>query len=220
MQDEQKLKSTIDSIDLLLDPTSISKKDVWEINIIKILETMVRILGRTYNKDLKIAGIAVLSSSLIHRMKVESMFLLHKSTIKKKSIHKKNINNIQVIDMPYRHESTYPVTLDEMLIVLENLIGSISDTNKNNTALNNIEPVPNFNYIISLEKMLKKYESFILSKIKFTQRVLFKSITSELKPIDALRCFLSLLFLAKENKIELEQLDDNIVIKYIDDKNK
>ena len=70
---------------------------------------------------------AALSSSLIYRMKVESIFALQKAAMEKKPLTNRRDVDINILDMPYRHESTYPVSLDELLDLLENLIGSIAN---------------------------------------------------------------------------------------------
>ena len=111
-------------INVLFNPASIAKKDVWEINLIQILEMLIQILNQSGKKDLRVAGMAALSSSLIHRMKVESIFALQKAAMEKEPLRQRTDVNIELINMPYRHESTYPVTLDELLELLESNIHS------------------------------------------------------------------------------------------------
>ena len=72
-------------VNVLFNTSSIAKKDVWEIDIVGILEMLLRILGKSGKKDLRVAGMAALSSSLIYRMKVESIFALHRAAMEKKS---------------------------------------------------------------------------------------------------------------------------------------
>ena len=70
-------------VNVLFNTSSIAKKDVWEIDIVGILEMLLRILGKSGKKDLRVAGMAALSSSLIYRMKVESIFALHRAAMEK-----------------------------------------------------------------------------------------------------------------------------------------
>ena len=74
-------------VNVLFSPSSALKKDVWEIDLIKILDLLIKILEKSGKKDLKVAGMAALSSSLIYRMKVESIFALQRAAMEKKSIH-------------------------------------------------------------------------------------------------------------------------------------
>ncbi len=70
-----------DPVNVLFNPSVISKKDVWQIDLIAILKLLIKILEQTGKKDLKVAGMAALSSSLIYRMKVESIFALQKACL-------------------------------------------------------------------------------------------------------------------------------------------
>jgi len=204
-------------VNILFSPLDVSKKDVWSIDIVRILEILIKILGQADKKDLRVAGIAALSSAMIHRMKVESIFALQKAAMEKRPLTQREDVDIEVINMPYRHESTYPVTLDELLSVLENLIGTIANPRSSRRQLE-FEPVeaPNFDdYFISLEKIIGQYEELIMSKIKTAGYGSFKSIVSELELIDVIRCFFAILFLARDMKVDLEQTEDDIIVSMI-----
>ena len=209
-------------INILFNPSTIAKKDVWEIDIVKILEMLIQILNQSGKKDLRVAGMAALSSSLIHRMKVESIFALQKAAMEKKPLHQRIDMNIDLIKIPYRHESTYPVTLDELLELLENLIGTIANPTSRKGRQMNFEPIeaPNFkDYFISLENIIGKYEELVMNKIRATGSGLLREITSELDTIDSIRCFFAILFLARDQKVDLEQIEDEIKISVIKDEN-
>ena len=201
-------------VNILFSPLDISKKDVWSIDIVRILDILVNVLNQTDKKDLRVAGIAALSSALIHRMKVESIFALQKAAMEKKSLNQRDDIDIEIINMPYRHESTYPVTLDELLMVLENLIGTIANPRSSRRQME-FEPVeaPNFDdYFISIEKIIGQYEELVINKIRSTGYGSFKTITSGLDLIDVVRCFFAILFLARDTKIDLEQTEDDIIV--------
>lgn len=202
-------------VSILFNPSDINKKDVWEIDLIRILEILIKILEKTGKKDLRVAGMAALSSSLIYRMKVESIFALQKAAMEKKPLSQRTDLDIDLIDIPYRHESTYPVSLDELLTLLENLIGSIANPRSRRGNQLSFEPVevPNFqDYFISLENIIGKYEDLILKKLSSAGSGLLQNIISDLDPEDAIRCFFAILFLAKDEKVDLEQVDDDIKI--------
>ena len=201
-------------INVLFNPVDVSKKDVWSIDIIRILELLIKILNQTGKKDLRVAGIAALSSAMIHRMKVESIFALQKAAMEKRPLRQRPDIDIETIDMPYRHEATYPVTLDELLVVLENLIGTIANPRSSRRQMQ-FEPVevPDFNdYMIGLERIIGQYEELIVNKIRATGSGSFRMIISELETIDVVRCFFAILFLARDEKVELEQLENDITI--------
>ncbi len=219
MSEEQaKLSISQAPVNILFNPASISKKDVWDIDLIRILDILIQILEKSGKKDLRVAGMAALSSSLIYRMKVESIFALQKAAMEKKPMTQRTDVDIELIDIPYRHESTYPVTLDELLNLLENLIGSIANPRSRKGNQMSFEPVeaPNFqDYFISLENIIGKYEDLIIRKIGTESAGFLKKIVSDLEPIDAIRCFFAILFLARDEKVELEQIDEDIKITLI-----
>ena len=208
MTEEESIGLSQEPVNILFNPSNISKKDVWEIDLIRILDLLIKILEKTGKKDLRVAGMAALSSSLIYRMKVESIFALQKAAMEKKPLTQRTDLDIDLIDIPYRHESTYPVSLDELLTLLENLIGSIANPRSRRGNQMSFEPVepPNFDeYFISLEDIIGKYEDLIVKKIKSVGSGLLQNIISDLDPIDAIRCFFAILFLARDEKVDLEQ---------------
>lgn len=207
-------------VNILFNPTSIAKKDVWDIDLIQILDLLIKILEKSGKKDLRVAGMAALSSSLIYRMKVESIFALQRAAMEKKPIRQRTDVDIELIDIPYRHESTYPVSLDDLLGLLQNLIGTIANPQSRRNKLE-IEPIeaPNFQeYFISLENIIGKYEDLIIRKISNVGYGMLQEIIKELDGIDSIRCFFAILFLARDEKVELEQIDVDIKIILIKEK--
>ena len=218
-QDEEISGISQDPVNILFNPSVISKKDVWQINLIEILKLLVKILEQTGKKDLKVAGMAALSSSLIYRMKVESIFALQKAAMEKKPLINRRDVDIDIIDMPYRHESTYPVSLDELLDLLENLIGSIANPrSRRRGQLDFDTEPPDFKkYLLPFENLVGKYEDLIVRKIRGTGNGLLKDIVIDLDSLDSVRCFFAILFLARDKKVELDQIDDDIQVTLIDD---
>ena len=209
-----------DPVNILFNPSVISKKDVWQINLIEILKLLIKILEETGKKDLKVAGMAALSSSLIYRMKVESIFALQKAAMEKKPLINRRDVDIDILDIPYRHESTYSVSLDELLDLLENLIGSIANPrSRRNRQLefDAIQPPDFKEYFVPFENLVVKYESLIIRKIRDTGSGLLKQIVADLDSLDSIRCFFAVLFLARDQKVELEQKDDDILITLVND---
>jgi len=208
-------------VNILFSPISAAKKDVWEIDLIQILNLLIKILERNGKKDLKVAGMAALSSSLIYRMKVESIFALQKAAMEKKPLRQRTDVDVELIDIPYRHESTYPVSLDDLLGLLQNLIGTIANPQSRRGRQVEIEPIepPDFQeYFISLESIIGKYEDLIIRKITKDGFGLLQNIIVDLDEIDSIRCFFATLFLARDHKVDLEQVDDDIKIILIKEK--
>ncbi|MDH3657945.1 MAG: chromosome segregation protein ScpA [Nitrosopumilus sp.] len=202
-------------VNILFSPSSVVKKDVWGIDLIQILNLLIKILEKSGKKDLKVAGMAALSSSLIYRMKVESIFALQKAAMEKKSMCQRTDVDIDLINIPYRHESTYPVSLDDLLGLLQNLIGTIANPQSRRNRQVEIEPIeaPDFQeYFISLESIIGKYENLVMKKISSKGFGLLQDIIVDLDEVDSIRCFFAILFLARDQKVDLEQIEDDIKI--------
>jgi len=224
MNDDNKMSGiSQEPVNILFNPSAVSKKDVWDIDLIQILNILVKILEQAGKKDLRVAGMAALSSSLIYRMKVESIFALQKAAMEKKSLKQRQDVDIQILDIPYRHESTYPVSLDELLDLLENLIGSIANPRSlrgGKLGIQSIEPPDFKEYFVPFENLVSKYEDMIIHKIRGKGKGILKDIIADLETLDSIRCFFAVLFLARDNKVELEQNDDDIEITLIESKKK
>ena len=215
IQDEEISGISQDPVNILFNPSAISKKDVWEIDLIEILNILIKILEQTGKKDLRVSGMAALSSSLIYRMKVESIFALQKAAMEKKPMRQRTDVDIELIDIPYRHESTYPVSLDDLLGLLQNLIGTIANPQSRRNKQFEIEPIeaPDFQeYFTSLENIIGKYEDLVMNKISKTGFGFLQDIIAELDQMDSIRCFFAALFLARDQKVDLEQQNDDIKI--------
>jgi len=205
-------------INILFDPEGVKKKDIWEIDLIQILSILIKVLEKADKKDLRIAGMAALSSSLIYRMKVENIFALQKAAMENKPIRQRSDIDIQMLDIPYRHESTYPVSLDELLDLLENLIGTIANPRERRSNQLKFEPVdaPDFKkYFNNLENIIGEYQDLILKKLEPNGTALLATITKDLNTTDSIRCFFAILFLARDEKVDLMQADDDITITLI-----
>ena len=201
-------------INILFNPTTAVKKDVWDIDLVQILDLLIKILEKSGRKDLRIAGKAAFTSSLIYRMKVESIFALQRAAIEKKPARQRTDIDIELLDIPYRHESTYPVSLDDLLGLLHNLISSIANPQSRSRRFE-VEPdePPNFQeYFIALESIIGKYEDLVMRKISGRGFGTLQEVTKGLDVTDSVRCFFAILFLARDEKIYIEQEDEEIKI--------
>ena len=217
-QEETKSQISKVPLNILFDPEGVKKKDIWEIDLMQILKMLIDVLEKADKKDLRIAGMAALSSSLIYRMKVENIFALQKAAMENKPIRQRSDIDIQMLDIPYRHESTYPVSLNELLDLLENLIGTIANPRERRSNQLKFDPIeaPDFKkYFNNLENIIGQYQDLILKKLEPDGTAFLESITKELDTTDSIRCFFAILFLARDEKVDLMQVDDDVKITLI-----
>ena len=196
--------------------SSVEKRDVWQIDLMQILDMLAKILEQSGKKDLRVAGMAALSSSLIYKMKVESISALRKSAMERKPMPvKRNYPDIEIIGIPYRHESTYPVSLDDLLGLLQNLINTMANPSSKRRRR---EPLPITappdikEHLLSLETVIESYQDMIMNKIEETGRGVLQDIIENLSLLDSIRCFFAALFLARDGKVDLKQVGDEIHI--------
>lgn len=199
-------------VNILFNPNLVAKKNIWEIDLVSILETLIKILEARGKKDLRVCGIAALSSAMILRLKVESIFALEKIANQKKAVRDTSImNNINMLEMPFRFEAKYPVSLEDLLNVLENMLESLAKPNEKFE----IEPLDSKEldkYLVTFEELLEEYKEDIYNRVSLTGKLLFSEFTRGMDPIDVARYFIAVLYLAMNNKIELEELEDDILI--------
>ena len=207
-------------INVLFNPEGIQKRDVWDIDLIQILSMLLKILEKADKKDLRVAGMAALSSSLIYRLKVDSIFALQKAAMEKKPLRQRTDVDIDILDFPYRHESTYPVSLDELLDLLENLIGTIANPRERKSNKLRFEPIEqkDFKKIFNnLENIIGEYQELVLRKLQANGSLLLEKIVEELDTTDSIRCFFAVLFLARDEKVDIlqEEGDEEIRVTLI-----
>jgi segregation and condensation protein A len=204
-------------LNLLFNPSLLIRKDVWNIDIARLLEMFLRLLNATGNKDLRICGLAAVSSSMIYRLKVESIFVLEKIAMQKKGLNDPTndsnqqqlpIPQLNPIELPFRIEPTYPVSVEDLLHMLENMIMELANPrSKRKKQELELEPVETFNfdqYLIKFEKIIQDYEDMIYDIVAADGILMFKRLVNKLEPVEMARCFIAMLYLAMKRKIKLD----------------
>ena len=202
-------------LNLLFNPSLLIRKDVWNIDIARLLDMFLRLLNVTGNKDLRICGLAAVSSSMIYRLKVESIFVLEKIAMQKKGLNDSTndqqqlpIPQLNPIELPFRIEPTYPVSVEDLLHMLENMIMELANPrSKRKKQELELEPVETFNfdqYLIKFEKIIQDYENMIFDIVAADGMLMFKTLVNKMEPIEIARCFIAMLYLAMKHKIMLD----------------
>jgi segregation and condensation protein A len=218
-EEGDKSSLAIPPLNLLFNTSLLGKQNVWEIDISNLLELLLKFINSSGKKDLRICGIAAWSSSLIYRLKVESIFRLEKLTMEKKSYNKsdeKEIPVLNLIDFPFRLSSTYPVSLEDLLKILENMVKELGNPKQNSNNQIQIEPIEDFDfdhYLVKFEKILEEHEDYLMQSLRFKEIMIFSKFIAKMERLEIARYFIALLHLAMEGKIDLVQEDDPIDIK-------
>jgi len=200
-------------VNILFNPALVTKKNVWDVDIAALLEKLLTILNTTGNKDLRLCGVAALSSAIILRLKVESIFALEKIAMQRKSVTDTSfLENLEVLEMPYRYEATYPVSLEDLLGVLENMLEQIANPKHKALEIEPIESSELDKYLVSFEQLLEKYKDALLEKMSKVKTIMFGKFVKGMEPIEVARYFVAMLYLAMYSKVDVEQVEDDIKI--------
>ena len=206
-------------LSLLFNPSLLTtKKDVWDIDVTMLLDMLLKLIDKTGKKDLRVCGIAALSSSIIYRLKVESIFRLEKIAMQRKAVDEhqqyQSIPDLNPVEIPFRIESTYPVSLEELLQVLENMISELANPKPKKKQLD-LEPVETFDfdqYLIKFEHILQRYEDMIFDIVSADGEAIFQILVAKMEPIEIVRCFIAVLYLAMKGKVDLVQIEEDLKI--------
>jgi segregation and condensation protein A len=210
--DDTDVKKTISQppINLLFNPSSLARKDVWSIDLASLLTLFLQILNSSGNKDLRICGIAALTSSMIYRLKVESIFALEKIAMQRQALadqQSTSFPELKAIEVPFRLEPTYPVSVEELLVVLENMISELANPRPRKKQID-LEPVQTFDfgqYLVKFEQIIKGYEDMISDIINADGPTMFKALIANMEPVEVARYFIAMLYLAMKGKVIIEQ---------------
>ena len=201
-------------LNLLFNPSLIERNDVWQIDIVKLLETLLSTLTKSSYKDLRVCGVAILTSTLIHRLKVESIFRLDKIANKdqqgvserdKEFRERAPIPEISNLTLPFRKELSYPVSLEDLISILETMITDLTNPVVKRTSLN-LEPVEVIDfqhYLIKFEKIIEEFENRIMIRLEYERELNFNEMVIGLDRIDIARYFIAMLYLSMKDKIEI-----------------
>jgi segregation and condensation protein A len=206
-------------LNLLFNPSMLVRKDVWSIDVALLLEMFLRLINATGKKDLRICGIAAVSSSMIYRLKVESIFALEKIAMQKKGLDDPNnqqqyqppIPQLHPVELPFRIESTYPVSMEELLQMLENMIMELAHPRPKKKQLE-LEPVHAYDfdqYLMKFEQIIQGYEDMIFDIVSADGFTMFKALVAKMDSVETARCFIAMLYLATKGKVDLEQQEDS-----------
>jgi segregation and condensation protein A len=156
---------------------------------------------------------------MIYRLKVESIFALEKIAMQRKGIDDPNsqqpVPQLNPVELPFRIESTYPVSVDELLHMLENMIMELANPRPRKKQLE-LEPVQTFDfdqYLVKFEQIILGYEDMIFDIVSADGLLMFKTLVAKMEPVEMARCFIAMLYLAMKGKVELDQPEESNDVK-------
>jgi segregation and condensation protein A len=192
-------------LNVLIDPSLAKRKSPWEINLTELLDMFLKAISQTEFIDMRAAGTAALSSATIYRLKVETLFLFERLRLQHRLADQSEPP--QIIVMPFRYE-IYSTNIDELFDELGRILQEIvvqDEGSEQNPLLAELPP-PNFdNYVVSLQVLLSEFRKILVERLRATGKALLSELLRGLRPIDAARVFILLLFAANSGEVVINQ---------------
>ena len=180
-------------------------------DLASLLDAFLRYLEQSGSLDLRLCGSAALTSAILYRLKVETMFLFER--LRPERLSADSTEPPQVIVLPFRYELR-STGIDELLRIFEKVIEEVLSESrqvKSSSVIDEAEPVTEpGNYLMRVREAVLAFRADVLETLRLTGNFRFSSFVRGLPALEVARRFLLLLFLAMEGLITLEQTDEDI----------
>jgi segregation and condensation protein A len=193
-------------LNVLIDPSLARRKSPWEINLTELLDMFLKAISQSELIDMRAAGSAALSSATIYRLKVETLFLFERLRMHPKPFDASEPP--QIIVMPFRYE-IYSTNIDELFDelgrILQEIVVQGEEPSQNPLSVAELPPPDFEDYVVSLQAVLSEFRKILVERLRGTGRALLSELLRGLRPIDAARVFLLLLFAANSGEVVINQ---------------
>ena len=192
---------------ILFDLLRLHRIKPWDVNITYLLNAFLAEMKKQGFVDFSASGTALLSSSMIHRMKSELVLKMEEPP-------KPPIVRIQEeipppLPFPIRFEYT-STSIEQVLSVLEEVLKresfAIADRKTLLSPPEILEQMDEF--LANIEKNIEVFYARLLRETIGNPALSFLELTSGGSLLDAVRIFIMLLFLVMQNKVSLVQHED------------
>ena len=165
--------------------------------------------------DLRLCGSAALSSALIYRLKVETLFLLDK--IKEAKMQRLDMGDVPLLlEMPFRQE-IYSTSVEDLISTLETILEDIIRGKRKQSERSNLllEPVMTFEpdkFLNKISELVNEFRSRVLGEIRQKGEFLFSEFSKASDALEKAQFFIFFLFLAMEGTVNLEQTESEDIL--------
>ncbi len=167
--------------------------------------------------DLRLCGSAALSSALIYRLKVETLFLLDKIKEARMSRSEFAGDVPLLLEMPFRQE-IYSTSVEDLISTLETILEDIIRGKRKQNERQNLilEPVITFEpdkFLNKISELVNEFRINVLGVIREKGTFLFSDFSAGKDALEKAQFFIFFLFLAMEGTVLLDQTpNDDILI--------
>lgn len=203
-------------LNLLLNPDGNKISKPWEIDLERLLTTFLDLITKSEFLDLRLCGSAALSSALIYRLKVETLFLLDK--IKEAKMQRIDISGEVplLLEMPFRQE-IYSTSIEDLISTLEAILEDIIRGKRKQQERTNLllEPAYNFEpdrFLNKISELVNEFRIRVLNEIRIKNSFLFSEFVYGKDSLEVAQYFIFFLFLAMEGTVRLEQTENEDIM--------
>jgi segregation and condensation protein A len=204
-------------LNILLNPEGQKISKPWEVDLEKLLTMFLDLINRNDFLDLRLCGSAALSSALIYRLKVETLFLLDK--IKEARLRQTEFSGDVplLLEMPFRQE-VYSTSVEDLVSTLEAILediirGKRKQQNERSNLL--LEPEVTFDpdkFLNKISELVNEFRIRVLQEIRAKGEFLFSEFSKLSDPLEKAQFFIFFLFLAMEGTVELKQTENEDIL--------
>jgi segregation and condensation protein A len=197
-------------LNILVNPELIRKQKPWRVDIAYLLNLFLNFISKLESLDLRLCGSAALSSALIYRLKVETLFLIERISEEKRPV---DVGDIPfILSMPIRYE-LHTTSVEDLIAALQRLIEEITSRSEPTRPKPvSREPVVEIDQFINrLRESLEPFKASLLEVLK-SGPIFFSELVKGKSVVEAARIFILLLFLASDGVVFLEQREEDLLI--------
>ena len=192
---------------ILFDLLRLHRIKPWDVNITYLLNSFLAEMKKQGFIDFSASGTALLSSSMIHRMKSELVLKMEEPP--KPPIARLNEEVPPPLPFPIRFEYT-STSIEQVLAMLEEVLKreSLALTERK-SLLSPPEILEQMDeFLANIEKNIDVFYATLLNKAARNPTLSFIKLTRGYTLLDAVRAFIMLLFLVMQNRVSLIQKED------------
>jgi len=192
------------SLVTLFDLLRLHRVRPWDVDISYILPALVNEMKKRGGIDFVASGVALLSSSILYRMKSELVLKLQEPP---RIVGRKPVDFVPPpIQLPYRYEYT-TTTINDLIKTLEE---ALKKESKVGPSLIEMVPDPSVSrsldqFAINIKKNMTKLYEKIYKLAKSEKSISFTKLVAGKRRTEIIRTFLLILLIASEGKVRLKQ---------------
>ena len=164
-------------LNLLLNPDGNKINKPWDVDLDRLLKIFLDLITKSEFLDLRLCGLAALSSALIYRLKVETLFILDK--IKEARMQRIDISGEyrSYLEMPFRQE-VYSTSIEDLVSTLEAILEDIIRGRRKQQERANLllEPAYTFEpdkFLNKISELVNEFRVKVLAEIRSKVTFLF-----------------------------------------------